>query len=1350
MGSVCSSLGHIPPKHGKCRKVVQTLHELSAKHYPSLHFTRWKSTWQPVSPSWGSVAGDGNCFWYCLLLLLNLDRSLQQVNALKLAILRPEASEIQKWVTSFGGTEHQLRTDLAVLERDCEWADWRAIGWAAYHLARPIVVVEPGMQTWISWSPTTYTGLPPFVMKLEKDHFSPLVEQTVSLEQIMSDTQHRQSPYPQLVGNFPSLAGGAVQPLPDEVLNPMVCDPEKAEWFYPVDNLPPVPTTTMDDVHLTILEVNATSMRRHLDELLSLNAHVIVITESRVPATAHEEIEAKVNRAGWSVLWGPGVPVRTASNGRRLPATTGVAILLRTPLMGTAWIEHPSLMPFITEGRLLPAIIHLPGGWDFLLVGVYADVSIIAENVKQRAKMWEAIYDMINTSGYQYWVIAGDLQQELSQIVPISTSVALGASFDGIDPHVQGRHPTCLQGAGSVIDHVVMSCKFWPHWREGGSCTLNMFPNHHPVYVTFAAKINKPNLERCVLAGPMPETALAPLPEEKDPLWQWSFAKEAFDTALESDDVNELVQTWSHRWEQLLVARAEAQGSLVPPSCLGRARSSPWRKAINPLSRATTSSTSMATNGLRSLLALLVAADYLERNDHEVPTLLQQRILVKWNTYLPEIDEVLSPGTSCHDAKILIQGCLEARQNKERIESRQRWKASLLKAGNPLNARSSAFVRSPEVKAFIGIYDDHQRLCADPAEQAALLEDYWSKIHTLPEGTGLFPADLIASLPKGSPGWQPAPLQAVDLAHAIASIKRASAAGPDSWRVCEVRSLPPAALRELASVCHRCDELCSYPELWTTALMTMIPKTMDGPKVSQLRPISVYSVLWRMAAKCKYQQLSDQYNSCLHPWQFGGRKGCNPVTPILEISNVIEKAQYGMTGHACGLSIDIEKMFDSIPVAAVAQVWRHWGVDEVCAAGLLGRFRQGVSRFRLAGGYVSRPHQGTRGTPQGCPVAVFAANTLMAAVAHAISRELENAHFEVLGSLYIDDLNLIFQDPAAIPVAFNAVTNVLAGLGMSVSKTKSFVWTTSAVLSRHWQVTTTPCALQQVHCFRILGAWFRLRGPPEADKLHFQQLLRICKQRAQRISHLPIGSRARGLVAAAMIPSKATYMPIGRWLTVDEEKSMNVQMTRAVKAGHVNNREAREIEYQVYRPAHRHHIETCRFIRLLALVQHSYSLDPVGTLMMLPFMQRRKLPQPTGVFSTLAHVLRRMGIALDATTLRVGSHQLPLLFNGTGMTYRQWQHEVRVFVRSRLSGLLSARRRSYEGIEAGIDKKRTLQPKQGGHFDAWCPIWHMDGLLFPMRKDPGAENSSCRTSGGWGGGTLSSPPPLFPVRFATR
>ena len=348
-------------------------------------FTVWNLKWRPPSSmSWAATLGDGSCFWHALLKSAGVPDTLPQVASIKIDILHPPPRLCQSWLRCFGGTRQGLQDDLSILNREHQWADWRAVGLSALKYDTPIAVWDTrAQQVTLHWSPNG-DNLPQhaWLLRLHQDHFEPATR-PIPFADLLCD-QHGP---PELAGRCPQLRGGALdsQPQPQahvhDPLQPRFPEDHPADdldlgalqdhqlWYYPrgPDELPV-------QRQLGILTVNVGSLRKHLHAVLEIKtAQVIIVTEARATESQHNDIATTARRYGWLISWGAPAPLTQGP--RPCPAAVGVAILYRPPLTLLPFQLPECCQRHVQEGRLHGVKLSMPHGHTFVVLGVYADTA---------------------------------------------------------------------------------------------------------------------------------------------------------------------------------------------------------------------------------------------------------------------------------------------------------------------------------------------------------------------------------------------------------------------------------------------------------------------------------------------------------------------------------------------------------------------------------------------------------------------------------------------------------------------------------------------------------------------------------------------------------------------------------------------------------------------------------------------------------------------------------------------------------------------------------------------------------------------------------------------------------------
>ena len=212
------------------------------------------------------------------------------------------------------------------------------------------------------------------------------------------------------------------------------------------------------------------------------------------------------------------------------------------------------------------------------------------------------------------------------------------------------------------------------------------------------------------------------------------------------------------------------------------------------------------------------------------------------------------------------------------------------------------------------------------------------------------------------------------------------------------------------------EKLQTVPLFWQTAIVALIPKegAAESTRAQDLRPIYIFPALWRAYAKVRFAQLSAHLEPLLRKFQYGNRPSCSAVSPIVEIGQLIDNARLKQQ-PLHGVSLDLTKMFDTLPLFALGQLIDDWQIDKDIGNYWMKHFRDHDMRFRVTGSYISHPVQSSRGLPQGCPLSVAMANAVMSCVGYALEAAFKDKDECLSASIYIDDINVITSDVSLVP-----------------------------------------------------------------------------------------------------------------------------------------------------------------------------------------------------------------------------------------------------------------------------------------------------------------------------------------------
>eukprot|EP00971_Amphidinium_carterae_P254367 5049810-Amphidinium_carterae.1 len=350
-----------------------------------------------------------------------------------------------------------------------------------------------------------------------------------------------------------------------------------------------------------------------------------------------------------------------------------------------------------------------------------------------------------------------------------------------------------------------------------------------------------------------------------------------------------------------------------------------------------------------------------------------------------------------------------------------------------------------------------------------------------------------------------------------------------------------------------CERLGCVPEQWSEAWITMIPKGRvvheDGVHSidissapctpDRLRPISILSIPWRVMMRCRATQVAEWQEPLLHDWQHGARRKHGTKQCIAQTYHLLETAMRGLVGSSPlhGLTIDISKCFDSIPLEAVQQAWIHAGLEPAFARSWCGMWSQIQRRFRLPNSILGSPFAAKRGLPQGDPMSTIACNIVFAGLCRLLQAEAIQSGIEVHVSNYLDDMIVLVTQPFHLQIVRKVLADFVDKFAIRLNEKKSYVFSTSNEVADHWRAHGSPINFAVADTLHLLGTELSLRGAlPYAASTTEEKVGKVCK-RLRRVMLLPVAKSTKaGLIGNGCL-SILGYCPVR---PLPDQKTINL------------------------------------------------------------------------------------------------------------------------------------------------------------------------------------------------------------------
>ena len=282
-----------------------------------------------------------------------------------------------------------------------------------------------------------------------------------------------------------------------------------------------------------ICATNYASLAKHIGDLDSLAADIIVCSETRLSAEEKASVEHRLQ-----VLQVLGYNM-VAATARRVDGkitAEGVAVVVRNPLRAAPIVLPSNLKRWSDAGRLVVVKILFPGSGQLHLVAHYAhaDQDVNREHQIQEVTLMQEIAEWKISQGSQGMILMGDFNSQPGEAV-YEAAMETGVWHDAIDTYMQERPPTFYNHRGaSTIDHILAD-QMALSWIHEAGVSSDSTSQHRPLWVMAHVPI-----EQAHVTPVMPKfhiAAIRPAPAELQKDWRWRHMEYDLVTAIRARQV---------------------------------------------------------------------------------------------------------------------------------------------------------------------------------------------------------------------------------------------------------------------------------------------------------------------------------------------------------------------------------------------------------------------------------------------------------------------------------------------------------------------------------------------------------------------------------------------------------------------------------------------------------------------------------------------------------------------------------------------------------------------------------------------------------------------------------------------
>ena len=272
-----------------------------------------------------------------------------------------------------------------------------------------------------------------------------------------------------------------------------------------------------------------------------------------------------------------------------------------------------------------------------------------------------------------------------------------------------------------------------------------------------------------------------------------------------------------------------------------------------------------------------------------------------------------------------------------------------------------------------------------------------------------------------------------------------SARGPDSMDRRDLQWLLPGLQESLVNLLNHCEKVGQWPDALLAGFVYPLPKRPEGTTAGDFRQVILYSMVYRSWSSLRAKECLRHLEKLVDRHQFGFLPGREAIQVWFTIQAYLEISILGGK-DLCGWVTDIQKAFENIPREPIKWLSKRLGIHPRIV-NFWHNFLDNTTRYFSLHGVVGQPMLSNSGYPEGCAMSCFAMG-LADLVFHL---NLQAYSQQVTPVSYVDNFELIANTMEHLQHGILCTEEWSEMWQMSLDRSKSFVWGTSAKLRKECQ-----------------------------------------------------------------------------------------------------------------------------------------------------------------------------------------------------------------------------------------------------------------------------------------------------------
>ena len=319
------------------------------------------------------------------------------------------------------------------------------------------------------------------------------------------------------------------------------------------------------------------------------------------------------------------------------------------------------------------------------------------------------------------------------------------------------------------------------------------------------------------------------------------------------------------------------------------------------------------------------------------------------------------------------------------------------------------------------------------AELRQLWEPRWNLLQSLPlEAWGRVMAFTRDFMPKLSiPYVAPS---AATLQQVLKKGNGLRTRGPDSWDREDIQQLPERFMTDMADLFALVEKGADWPSQLVRGHVHCLAKVPSAVLATQYRPITLFSLWYRIWSSLRTRSLLDQLETCAPDSAFGylRHRSCNGITYTIQAMVELATSQ---KASLSGVLVDITRCFNHLPRFPLLYTAAHVGVPTPVITAWKSFLRMMTRAFCVRNS-PSDTIISNSGVPEGDGLSCVA----MLVATLSFHRYMQVFCPDIQHMSYVDNLELVASSPGLLQSGFAVLESWCEMMGLDIDHNKTKFW----------------------------------------------------------------------------------------------------------------------------------------------------------------------------------------------------------------------------------------------------------------------------------------------------------------------